>query len=312
METGQPVLESVSVALMCGADALQIVHTDSRGYFQFNLGPGPHANVDTRVTNRAPANGVNLRQYCEVQLTVPGYQPLLKPINAITDSRIDSWIDVGPLQLKRIAWVNGSAISVTTLLVPSSARKEFDKGEKEANSHHLELAIHHLEKAVAEYDKYSAAWNALGKIYSAKREIEKSCQAFERAIAADPHYIPPYVGLAALRLQNEEYESAAKTAGRALEMDPRMGLASFIQAAAYFKLNRLDSAEKSARDAEKETYPKIPELHALLAAIFIAKQDDPNAAAQMRAYLKEFPQGRFAGEMKTELKQIEQSTGARR
>jgi hypothetical protein len=317
MDTGQPVFEPVSVAFVCGGHTLQVTRTDLKGYFQFDFGTGPHANMDMSFSDDAPipwvTNSLNLPQSCELEVMVPGYQPLLKTISELgIDSGLDSEIDVGPLQLERIAGVVGSAISANSLLVPSGARKEFDKGDKEVRSNHLELATQHLERAVAEYEKYAAAWNELGVIYSENRDVEKSRQAFGKAIAADPHYIPPYVGLAALELRNEEYESAVETAGRALELDPRVGLASFIQAAANFKLNRLDSAEKSARDAEEEPYQNIPELHVLLAAIFMAKQDGPNAAAQMRAYLKEFPQGKFAGQMKTELKQIEQSTGERR
>jgi len=62
--------------------------------------------------------------------------------------------------------------------------------------------------------------------------------------------------------------------------------------------------------AEKGPHQNMPDLHAMHAEIFLRKQDYPNAAAQMRAYLKEFPQGRFADQMKKDLQQIEQSTPA--
>ena len=133
------------------------------------------------------------------------------------------------------------------------------------------------------------------------KEIEKSRQAFEKAIAADPHYIPPYLGLAQLELQNQEFEPAVETAGKALELDPSIGVANFIQAIGNFKLNRLDAAEKSAQMAEKGPHQNMADLHALHAEILLQKQDYPNAAAQMRAYLKEFPQGRFADQMKKDL-----------
>ena len=139
------------------------------------------------------------------------------------------------------------------------------------------------------------------------KQNEKSRQAFEKAIAADPHYIPPYLGLAQLELQNQEFEPAVETAGKALELDPSIGVANFIQAIGNFKLNRLDAAEKSAQMAEKGPHQNMPDLHALHAEILLQKQDYPDAAAQMRAYLKEFPQGRFADQMKKDLQQIEQS-----
>jgi hypothetical protein len=43
----------------------------------------------------------------------------------------------------------------------------------------------------------------------------------------------------------------------------------------------------------------------MYADILLRKQDSQNAAAQMRAYLKEAPQGHFAEQMKTELDAID-------
>ena len=322
MDTGQPVPEPVSVALGCGIRSLQVIHTDLKGYFQFTLGAGTQSNVDFSASSDAPMSqtgngmqtpGGEYRRFggsgsmltgCEVRVTVPGYLPIT---TTITDHTELTGIDIGTLHLTRMAGVTGSSISVTSLLVPNSARKEFEKGDKEARSSHLKSATEHLEKAVAEYDMYAAAWNELGNIYATDREIEKSRQAFNKAITADPKYIPPYVSLANLELQNQEFGPAVETAGKALELDPSINAANFIQAVGNFKLNRLDAAEKSAQNAEKGQHQNLQDLHALHAEILLQKQDYSNAAAQMRAYLKEFPEGRFADQMKKDLQQIEQS-----
>jgi hypothetical protein len=321
MDGGQPVPESVSVALGCGMRSLQVIHTDLKGYFQFTLGAGPQDNVDFSASNDSSispgGNGMQsaggftgsggshpMLTGCDVEVSVPGYMPVSK---TITDQPDITGIDVGTLHLTRAAGVTGSSISVTSLLVPNGARKEFEKGEKEARSNHLDLAAQHLEKAVSEYDKYAAAWNDLGSVYATGQETEKSRRAFEASIAADPHYIPPYLGLAQLELQNKENELAVETAGKALELDPSVGAANFIQTIGNYNLNRLDAAEKSAQLTEKGPHQSMPDLHALHAEILIQKHDYPKAEAQIRAYLKEFPQGRFADQMKKDMQQIEQS-----
>jgi tetratricopeptide (TPR) repeat protein len=200
-------------------------------------------------------------------------------------------------------------ISVTSLLVPSSARKEFEEANNDVriSNNRLASAEQHLEKAVAQYDKYAAAWNELGTIYSTNRETDKATQAFAKAIAGDPQSVQAYVGLAALQLQTEQYESAIETAGKALQLDPRAGLANLVEAAANFKLNRLDAAEKLAQDAEKQPPQTIPQLHILLAEIYVQKRDVSNAAAEMRAYLKESPQGPFADSVRKDLARIGKS-----
>lgn len=324
MDSGRPVPEPVSVSLGCGLRSLQVIHTDMKGYFQFALGGGAQSNMDFSASSDAPSPmspGDNSMQFprgrfggsermltgCEVQVSVPGYMPLTK---TITDHADITGIEVGTLQLTRVAGVTGSSISVTSLLVPNGARKEFEKGDKEARSNHLDLATQHLEKAVAQYDKYASAWTELGNLYATKREVEKSRQSFTKAIEADPHYIPSYLGLADLEFHNQEFQLAVDTAGKALELNPSIGVAHFIQAIGNFKLNRLDAAEKSAQLTEKGPHQNMPDLHALHAELLLRKKDYSNAAAQMRAYLKEFPKGRFADQMKKELQQLQSSLTA--
>lgn len=325
MDTGQPVPEPVSVALQCGVRPLQMIKSDLKGYFEFTLGEGPQGKADFNASDDTPfsqgTGGVqssgggsshsgglqDVLTGCEVQVSVSGYQPMSKTITGRTDI---TGIDVGTMQLARIAGSTGSSISVTSLLVPNEARKEFEKGDKDARTNHLDSATQHLEKAVAQYDKYAAAWNELGSLYVTSRATDKASQAFQKAIDADPHYIPPYIGLAQLEMQNQEFGPAVETAGRALELDSSIDIADYIQAVGNLKLNRLDAADKSAQMAEKVPHKNIPDLHALHASILIQKQDYPGAAAQMRAYLKEFPQGRFADQMKNELQQIEKLQGS--
>jgi lipoprotein NlpI len=319
METGQPVPEPVSVGLSCGMRTVQVVHTDPKGYFQFVLGSGPQGNIDTSAANDTDTGGfgppgmdnpfgstANNMMGCELEVSVGGYQPVTKTITSPPDIQ---GIDAGTLLLRRRAGVQGSSISVTSMQVPEGARKEFEKGQKDERSNHLPSAQQHMEKAVALYDKYAAAWNELGKIDAANKDMEKARQAFEKAVAVDAQYIPPYVSLAALELQTSQYDNAAETAGKVLALDPTIGFASFIQAAADFKLDRLDDAEKSAKDAENQPHQAIPQVHVLLAQIFVEKQDYGNAATQLRAYLKEAPKGQFAADAKKNLEEMEKTAG---
>ena len=326
MDTGQPVPEPVSVGLDCGAQLRQAIYTDQKGYFEFVLGAGPQGNMDMSASNdstglRGSSMGgpggfggmsgtgdvANSLRGCELQLSVAGYEPLTKEITDPGDIR---GVDAGTLQLRRLAGVEGSSISVTSMLVPSKAHKEFDKAENDLRHNHQASATQHLEKAVSEYDKYAAAWNLLGGIYSSSGEKEKAGQAYAKAIASDSHYVPAYVGLASLQLRDAEYESARDTAGKALALDPQTAAASLVQAAADLSLNQLDDAEKIARNAEQQPHQTIPQIHAMLAQIFVKKRDYPNAAAEMRAYLKEAPQGRFAADIKKSLDEIDKSSAA--
>jgi tetratricopeptide (TPR) repeat protein len=322
-DNGQPLSERVSVKLSCGTRTVQVIRTDLKGYFQFALGAGVQSNLDFSAADEAPMpsilTGINVPggysgfgtsggslTGCDLRISVPGYQPL---ISTITDPASLGTIEIGTLELRRIGGMPGAAISATSLLAPSNARKEFDLGVKDMRSNNLKSATQHLERAVAQYDTYAAAWTELGKLYSANRETEKSHQAFEKAISSDPRYAPPYVSLAALKLQAREYQSAIEAVDKALELDPSlsMGVASYIRAVGNFNLNRLDAAEKSALEAEKGPHQNTPQLHAMLADIYLRKQDSSKAAAEIRAYLKEAPRGPLVAELKKHLERIEKS-----
>ncbi len=320
-DTGKAAPEPVSVQLFCGVDLLQVIQTDLKGYFQFVLGAGPQSNANLSAADETPitmagGGGIGSAQTygrsgsfgnltgCELRVSVDGYQPASHVISGPPDL---SSIDAGTMRLVRIAGVQGSAISVTSLAVPSGARKEFEKGDKDFRNHKLTSAAEHLQKAVVEYDMYAAAWNELGGIYVGNHDTEKARVAFEKAIAADPKYIPPYVHLANLQFESQQYEDALTTSGKALDLDPRIELASFIQALANFRLNRFDAAQKIALEVQKGPGPIYPQWHALLADIFLQKKDLASAADQMRAYLKAAPKGSLAPQMKKSLDQIESS-----
>jgi tetratricopeptide (TPR) repeat protein len=302
---------------------VQVVRTDLKGYFQFALGAGTQANTDFSAADEAPPSSVltgvnvpggysgfgtssNSLAGCELRASVPGYQPLMIPV---TDPASLGTIDVGVLELRRTTVMSGAAVSATSLLVPNNARKEFDQGVKDLHNNRLPQATQHLERAVGTYDKYAAAWNELGKAYAANHQMAKARESYEKAIAADSKYAPPYVSLAAVKLEDQDYEGALETAGKAVELDPAivMGIAGYIQAVANFRLNRLDAAEQSLLAVEKGPHQNIPQLHAMLADLYLRKQDSLNAAAQMRAYLKEAPQGFFAADLKKNLELIEKA-----
>jgi Flp pilus assembly protein TadD len=321
-DTGHPFNEPVTLVLFCGMRILQSIHTDSKGYFSFILGQGAQSDEDfsaandievvtpdgrmlnTPGSNKAPSEVVD---GCEIRVSVPSYRPLVYNMHGRADL---GRVDVGTLTMERIAGVPGAAISVSTLLIPDGARKEFDRGEKDAGNKDLKSAAMHLEKAVAQYDKYAAAWNELGRIYSSNNDNAKAEPAFEKAIAADPSYAPPYINLANLQLQELKDEDAVTNADKALQIDPNNGFALMLDAMGNFNLNHLDEAEKKAKQAEQGPHAGIPQLHALLANVYLRKQNYTGAAEEMRAYLKEAPQGQFADQMKTNLDQVEKTEAA--
>ena len=315
--TGQAIPEPVPVELNCGMRPLQVIQTDLGGYFTFNLTSGMQSNIDFSASNQSPSSFAgpirnassglrNSLTGCELRIAVPGYHPVTYTLTQHSDM---GRIEVGDIRLGRIVGVKGSVVSVTSLLVPKDAREEFEDAVEEIQKNRPEKARPHLEKAIGIYDQYAAAWNELGRIHVRGGEKEKASEAFEKAIAADPDYIPPYLNLATMQLQEKQWEVAVQTAGTALELDPSVGFANFLYAVGNFNLNHLDVAEKSARAAEQAPHSNNAQVHALLAEIFLRKEAYPDAAVQMRTYLEESPEGQRADEMKKTLEELKKTVG---
>lgn len=322
-ENGQAPSDRISVKLSCGMRTLQTIKSDIRGYFRFALGLGNQANFDLSAADEAPptsiATGMNMPggysgfgtasmglTGCDVRISVPGYVPVDSPI---TDTASLGIIDVGVLELRRIGTAPTGSVSATSLLVPNNARKEYEQGVKDMRSNRLPQATQHLERAVGAYDKYAAAWTELGRVYLANHEKEKARQSFEKAIVADSKFTPPYINLGALQLDDENYEGAIESVGKAVEMDPAiaMGVGGYIQGFANYRLDRLDAAQENLLQAEKGSHVSIPQLHVILAELYLRKEDSSSAATHLRAYVKEAPQGPFAAEVQKKLDEIDQA-----
>jgi tetratricopeptide (TPR) repeat protein len=311
LEGGGSAYQRIPVELKCGIGLLQVIDTELGGYFTFDLRTGLQnhlhftARSDSSATfgismGNAPQGYDGPLVGCELLVSAPGYRPLT--YRFVQHGIV---VEVGTLQLRRVAGAEGFIVNATSLRVPKDARKEFEKALQEIHRNRPNLAKQHLEKAVSLYDKYAASWNELGRLHLSSGDMAKAAEAFEKAIAIDPESVSPYLNLATLQLQNEEWQSALDTAGRILQLDPSMGFASFIQALGNFNLNHLDTAERSAREAEKKPHSNTPQLHALLAEILLRRQAYSDAAAQMRTYLEESPNGMFAERIRRLLEEIE-------
>ena len=188
------------------------------------------------------------------------------------------------------------------------ARKEFVKGEKRLESSHFDLAAQHLEKAVTEYDKYAAAWNDLGTVYARSGRPKNHARLSKRrSQQTRTIFLPIWASL----------NSKCKIRKLSQPSKPQEKLWSWIRASrcrpslntvGYFKLSKsAGRGEKRANYRERAAPDHVGFARGAHAQIFLQKQDYPDAAAQMRAYLKEVPQGRYVDEMKKDLQQIEKS-----
>jgi tetratricopeptide (TPR) repeat protein len=248
------------------------------------------------------STAMNRVRSCEVQARLPGYRSDV--INLAGRDPMDH-PDIGLILLHRLGGpVEGILVSATSLAAPKAARKAFEKGQQTLRDNKPEDARKNFEKA---YPDYAAAWCELGKLQASQRQLDQARQSFEAAIRADSKFLEPYLRLSTLLAASQQWDQLAATTGKALKLDPYdYPQAYFYNAVASYYKNDLETAEKSAREAQKlDTRKQFPKSWALLAMILANRHDYAGAAQQMGDYLKIAPQAPDAAAARADLAQYE-------
>lgn len=325
MDDGSEVPRNVVIERVCGATVRAEGHTDSKGYFNIQLGanntdalqdasssglddfgrPGNFGQAGPQTNSLGP-NGYNrqLLLNCELRARVPGYESQM--INLATHRDLDN-PDLGTILLHRLAPNEGTTVSATTLAAPKNAKKAYQKGLDLEKKKKLDQAQASLEQAVEGYPKYAEAWFELGRVQVSQGQAEAARKSFDASIQADSQFVPPYIQISMMEFQAQHWQELASASDKAIRLDPfAFPEVFFMNAVANYNLHHVDVAEQNALRAQKlDTHHQIPQISHLLGVIKADRHDYAGAAAQMRAYLQFAPQATDAAAVRTQIEGFE-------
>jgi tetratricopeptide (TPR) repeat protein len=247
---------------------------------------------------------------CEVAAKLEGYRSATVDLSQRTS--LDR-PDIGTILLHRIGDQEGSTVSVTALQAPKAARQAFDKGMAFLRKDRFDDAEKQFEKAVGLYPNYADAWYRLGHVQVQKNDGKAGRESFGKSIAADPKLVPPCVELTALNINEGKWRDALETSQRAIKLDP-FGVPAlyFFNAVANYNLKNWEGSEKSARQLLRlDAQHQFPKVHRILGAILNLRGEYAGAAEQMRKYLKYAGEAKDAGEVRTQLAELEKRSPAK-
>jgi tetratricopeptide (TPR) repeat protein len=319
-DDGQPFTDRVAIESVCDGVTRTEGYADKKGDFGVRVGDRNSGIIqDASVSSTdeyfsapiLPAPGdttTPVRRYmranCEIRAKLPGYRS--DTINVSNRGKLDSPY-VGTLVLHKAGPMDGRVISVTSLAAPKNARTAFDKGQKALKNNQPDDARKDFETAVQIYPGYAAAWFELGRLAANRGDLDDGLRSYQKAIEADPKYVGPYLSVAAIEVVKKQFPQLLETTGELIRLDPYdYPQAYYMNALAYWDLVNDDAAEKSARQAEKlDTEGRFPRIRRLLATILTGRRAFPEAAEELRLYLKFAPQAADAGAVRTELARLE-------
>jgi tetratricopeptide (TPR) repeat protein len=299
--------DPILVNVVCNGDTRYSTVTDAKGNFLISPKPGDAA---ANTASGPGADGQNkfAAQYvgCDVKAALAGFES-----NSVTIAQRNLTDDpnVGTITLKPAENAVGSATSATTAAAPKDAAKAYEKARSEWAENKPDKAQKDLQKAVQIDPQFAEAWYQLGKIQEAQKSPD-SANSFQKAVAADPKFVPPYEHLVSTEAQAEKWQDVLDTTNKELELNPAGSPRLFYyNAVANMKLGKTDVAEESVKKAiaadPQHTEPNAEQLYAVILA---NKQDLPGALEHLRTAIKYLPPGPNADLVKKQIAQLESAT----
>ena len=331
IEDGSAFPQNITIQRVCSGISKTVAYTDSNGRFNFrwgdrnlvvtdasDAGSGSSRNSSSGgFGSSQSAGGANSlatdpfgsrMMNCELRANVAGFTS--DTIKLFNRRSADS-PDVGMIVLHRIAGIEGSSISVTSMMAPKDAKKAYEHGLQSLLKSRPSDAAKDFEKAVAVYPKYADAWVNLGKLRLGQQSVEPARSALMKAMESDPQLVEPYLELGLLAAKDAKWQESGKYLDRAVELDPvDYPQAWYADAVANYNLRKYDAAERSARMAAKlDSRHANPRSGYLLGLVLVEKQDYSGAAAELTAYMKLAPNAPDLAQVKDQLGQIEKRMG---
>jgi len=330
LDDGTSPPEPVTIERVCGGSPRAQAYTDQKGRFSFQIGqtsvvmqdasedgsslPGTSRPVASVANGAGPqpelAGAPNTRlDNCDLRAVLSGFR---SDRVSLGGRRLLDDPNVGTIVLHRLANVEGSAVSMTSLQAPKAARQAYQRALQDLRKNKLPEAGKELRNAVDIYPNYAAAWYELGRVQVQSQDLEQARSSFAKAMAADTKFVSPYAQLAELEANAENWAGLAEITSRLIKLDAvDYPMAYFYNATANLNLGRIDEAEKSAREGAKLDAPhRFPRLEQVLAMVLARKKDYAGAVAHLRYYLVLAPDAEDAARMKKKLAELERSSGA--
>ena len=334
---GTALPSNTIVERVCNARTRQQVYASANGSFTMQLGSTIGAVIDAsaeggsmpwdRSSNRSDQQGIPRAELanCELRASVSGFHSDV--LNLFARDSFSGNMDVGDIAVQRLEKIDGMTINAAAYNAPKDARKAYEKGVEAAKAGNSAIARQHFEKAVQIYPTFTNAWFQLGKALQKQNEKTAARAAYTRATNIDSKFLPPYLSLSYFAYDAQDWPELLNLTSHILALDPLnytrvkgyildldffdYAEAYFYNATANFHLDKLEAAEKSGlKAASLDVRPRFPQLHLLLADIFMKKHDNARAAAELQTYLDLVPHDSNAEELHDQLTKLQQPGAA--
>src|SRR4029077_16472297 len=185
----------------------------------------------------------------------------------------------------------GYTVSVHALKVPGKARRDFEKGVERLQKKDAEGSLSYFKEATNAFPNYYEAYYQIGLANLELRRGNDAEQALQRSIdLSGGGYAEPHFALGAVLCERKSYQDAERVLRRGIDVDGGSWKGHLLLGQALFGQNRLEEAEKSARDVLLRR-SDVSSAYILLGNIHIRRQEYILAIKNLDTYLSMQPDG---------------------
>lgn len=263
------------------------VSADQQGHFQFDILPSGRRPY--RMTVKA--EGYNtIQQMLDVRAAAGTIS-----VQVILTPALKGKSETGPLP------------ALTDMSAPRKAHKAIDEGVRALEAHRLPDAERHFSDAIAQHPCYARAYNGLAVVHIAKRDLGAAEAELRKAIQCDPGFPDAFVSLGRVLNSEMRFTESESILQQGLRLSPKTWELYDQLAAAHYNLGSYSQAAEEWLQVESMNRTPPAELHAKLSAAYLREGKPEEAHAEMEVYLRAEPQGRFAAQLKSLMRQMESS-----
>ena len=250
----------------------------------------PFVSVLTDWSVRFQVQGLNSGVY-EIVVEEAGYEPIRETVQLLRGPS-------PPLELYLKAAGNFSpvrrtdyAVSVRELRIPVKAHNAFEKGLERLAKNDPVGSKTQFVRATTAFPDYYEAYYHMGVADLRLGREQDAAQAFQKAIdLSGGRYAWAQFALGLLLCRRGEYAEAETVIRKGLDADGSTATGHLFLSVALFRLNRLEEAEKSAREALLRK-PGFALAYLVLADVHGRRGEYARQLQNLDAYLKLEPDG---------------------
>ena len=263
---------------------------------------GVFRSILTDYDGRFEVSGLPAGTY-EVTIEEQGYQPY-RSTARFDGSSLKLELHLAPLLPPQPAQ-SANTVSVRELTIPGKAREEYRKGLVSLAKKELANSLKHFASAVRAFPGYFEAIYHQGLVETDLGNQEAAMQDFQMAAnLSGGRYAQAQFGIGYLYYLQGNAAQAESITRRGLELDPDSPDGYVILGMTLLQLNRVEEAERSAREALLRDANKA-DAYLVLADTCARRHNYQQQIQNLEAYLKLNPNGR-ASQRAREVREVAQ------